>query len=263
MKMIFFASLFLIPAVAFCQDTAARTVAASEPPGRMTKLIRIHYGNAQNLAGLAAHGSDVHVEADNALQAIVLKGKASDVTSVEQILKELDTAVASSRDFELTIWAIGGSNDSSATSQGQMPELLAPVVKQLRAIFPYKNYQVLSTMLIRSKEGSRAENRGVMQTFSNVPNFSHPSVYDVDYSDSNISAEERNALIHLRNFRFVARVPLPEGSDSGGKANWHMEDVLINTDVDLHEGQKVVVGKANVENSDSALFVVLSARLVQ
>lgn len=38
--------------------------------------------------------------------------------------------------------------------------------------------------------------------------------------------------------------------------------VATETDVDLREGQKVVVGKANLDNTDLALFIVLSARLV-
>ena len=40
-------------------------------------------------------------------------------------------------------------------------------------------------------------------------------------------------------------------------------DIGIQTDVDLREGQKVVVGKSNIESTDSALFVILTAKLVQ
>jgi hypothetical protein len=96
-----------------------------------------------------------------------------------------------------------------------------------------------------------------MHAFSSIPNFAHPSTYQVQYDDSTVSAEERSTLVHLSNFRFITRVPVGSGSQ------WQNEDVSINTDVDLREAQKVVVGKANVGNSDSALFVVLSARLVQ
>ncbi|HVN83075.1 MAG TPA: hypothetical protein VMW38_29095 [Terriglobia bacterium] len=39
-------------------------------------------------------------------------------------------------------------------------------------------------------------------------------------------------------------------------------DTGINTDLDVREGQKVVVGKATVDNSNNALFLVLTARVV-
>jgi hypothetical protein len=243
-------ALVIIPALSFGQSAAPDSSSQ-----RVTKLVRVHYGNAKNLAGLAASGSGLNVQADNALQAIVLNGKAADVESVEQMIKELDTAAASARDFELTVWTIGGSNDSEP--EGQISDSIAPVVRQLKAIFPYKNYEVLSTMLIRSREGTKAGNNGVMHAFSKMSNVPFASSYSVDYDDSTLSMEERNTVIHLHNFRFVMHVPVGSGSQ------WQNQDVSINTDVDLREGQKVVVGKANVGNSDSALFVVLSARLVQ
>ncbi|MBV8808283.1 MAG: hypothetical protein JO033_06370 [Acidobacteriaceae bacterium] len=257
MKTFFCASLLLIPVLALPQNTEVQTVTGSVPSAKVTKIVRVHHGNARNLAELAAHGSNVSAAADNALQAIVLTGNTSDVSSVEQMVKELDTAAASSRDFELTIWAIGGSNDPESAPEGQIPESIAPVVKQLRAIFPYKTYDVLSTMLIRSREGTSAGNGGVMHAFSKTPSAPFPSTYNVHYADSTVSMDERTALIHLHDFRFVTHVPVGSGSQ------WQNEEVSIQTDVDLRDGQKVVVGKSNVGSSDSALFVVLSARLVQ
>jgi len=39
-------------------------------------------------------------------------------------------------------------------------------------------------------------------------------------------------------------------------------DTGIATDVDIREGQKVVVGKANMDGSDRASIVVLTAKVV-
>ena len=36
----------------------------------------------------------------------------------------------------------------------------------------------------------------------------------------------------------------------------------ITTDIDVREGQKVVVGKANIDNSDNALILILTAKVV-
>ena len=37
----------------------------------------------------------------------------------------------------------------------------------------------------------------------------------------------------------------------------------INTSIDVREGQKVVVGKANIDNADSALILILTAKVVE
>ena len=40
-------------------------------------------------------------------------------------------------------------------------------------------------------------------------------------------------------------------------------DTGLNTDVDIREGQKVVVGKANMDGSDRASIVILTAKVVE
>ena len=40
-------------------------------------------------------------------------------------------------------------------------------------------------------------------------------------------------------------------------------NALIHTSIDIHEGQKVVVGKANIDNADNALILVLTAKVIE
>jgi hypothetical protein len=42
-----------------------------------------------------------------------------------------------------------------------------------------------------------------------------------------------------------------------------VNDVKIETDVDMTENQKVVVGKANIDGSANALIVILTAKVVE
>jgi hypothetical protein len=37
---------------------------------------------------------------------------------------------------------------------------------------------------------------------------------------------------------------------------------VISTSIDAKEGQKVVVGKANIDNADSALILILTAKVI-
>lgn len=232
--------LALLPLFAFAQE-------------QVTKIVHVQYANAQTLARMASMASNVAADADNTLHVIVLKGQPSAVDSVQQTIRELDVPSAAPgwKDIEVIVSVIGASSGSDLPGQ-EMPGAMAPVVKQLRAIFPYKNYQLLSSMLLRSKEGAKAENKGNMKGFPSGGGSSIPGGYSVSYTYSSVSSEQNKPVIHLRNFQFSMDVP----------SSNRMFNVGVETDIDLPQGQKTVVGKANVESSDLALFVVLTARLV-
>ena len=232
----------------------------------VTKVVRVQYALPEKIADLI-HGGNTVVRADNILKVIVLKGSPNDVASLEQTVRELDVPAAAltfhkSKDVELIVSVIGGSDKADLLSGGQVPEAMVPVIKQLRAAFPYKNYQLLSSMLLRSSEGAKAGNNGVMKSVTNLGSYSHPNGYAVGFDEASVSSDEGKPTIHLRNFLFKTTVPIPIGGDTN-TSQFQMSDIAIRTDVDLREGQKIVAGKANLENSDLALFVVLTARLVE
>jgi len=236
--------LCLFPVLARPQEPAAEG-------GAVTKVVRVHTG-ARNLAALASGGSRVEVRADDVLKAIVLRGKPADVSALENTIRELDSAssnLGSSKNVELTVYLLSGSSSSSPSATEEKLPVVAPVVKQLHAVFPYSNYQLLSTMLLRSGEGTPASTSGLLKGFGNS---TAPSHYEVSYKAARVSADEAGPSIHLMGFHFLLRVAIGAS----------MFDAGVETDVDLRDGQKVVVGKSNVETADSALFVVLVAKLV-
>ena len=227
----------------------------------VTKIVRVHSARPEKLAAMVSAGN-VAIRADDALKAIVVRGKPADVATVEQTIRELDNSStpAASRDVELMVYLVSGSNaaPTPSTPAEKLPAL-APVVKQLRAIFPYSDYQLLSTMLLRSGEGTGTASTGLLKPFQNGNNGStYPSTYAINFKDATISQEGGRPSIHLRQFHFSTR-PFITVSATAGQ-NY---DIGIQTDVDLPEGQKVVVGKANIESADSAIFVILSAKLMQ
>jgi len=227
---------------------------------RITKIVRVH-GNASIIASLAVIPG-VSVEGDNQLRVIVIKGIRSDVAAVERTIQELDTAAPATsepKNIELVVYVIGGSMDPIPGVPEASVDALTPVLKQLRAVFPYKNYQTLSTMVVRSGQDSKAINSGMMKTVQSNGNSSElvePSVYHIQYNSARIS-QETPPVIHLNGFHFGARIPVKTGSD------FHQVDVGTETDVDLREGQKVVVANSNLGNANISLFLVLTARLVQ
>ncbi len=232
-RLAFFVSIILFPEIVLSQTAAEPGPGASPAPRQVIKIIRVRYGKAQTLADLTRSNS-VIVNADDSLQAIVLKGDPPQVAEMEKAIHDLDvpsTSPAPQKDIELTVSVVAGSSNAEAAP---VPEDMGPVVKQLRAIFPYKNYKVLGSMLLRSREGAKSENQGVMKSIFSFADRSYPTVYIVQYDDSSSSLQEGKALIHLGNFRFSLHFPLQNGSATS-VSNF---DVLIATDVDVREGKR-------------------------
>jgi hypothetical protein len=225
------------------------------PPVTVTRMVRVQYGNPQTIAYLASAGLNVSANADNTLRAVVIKGSSDLVTEVVRVIHELDVpaSLPISKDIEVTVSVLGASSKPAAFAQGgELPQSLAPVVKQIGAIFPYKSYQLVSSMLMRSREGGKSENQGVIQGVSG----DYESPYKLSYDEATASTSDGKPLLHLRNFRFTAFARIPAGPQS-----FQTSDIGLLADIDLREGEKVVVGKASTGDGDSALFVILSGRL--
>ncbi len=261
----------LLQSLAFAQANTDANPAQMEP---VVKVVRVR-GDANELARLACNNSGIGCTPSQALRAVVVRGRPADVARTEETIQKLDGFNAGpsggpTKNVETTVYVIAGSAEPIPGTQDVSGEALTPVVKQLRAIFPYNHYQLLSTMLLRSSEGSKAYASGLMKSVSTVPDYSQPALYKLQYERATLS-NDSGASIKLYNFSFTANVPVVSGtlkSTSTGKpapystTQFSLTNIGINSDVDLREGQKVVVGKVNVGDSNTCFFIVLSARLV-
>lgn len=237
----------------------------AENSSSIVKIVRVR-GDAQTIGNLAAAHSGTTYMVSDQLHAIVLRGRPAYVEDVERTIRELDALSTSSpdsgktKDIETTFYVLAGSAEPLANTSEVASGVLTPVVKQLRAIFPYSHYQLLSTMLIRSAQNGHGNTEGSFSTPGKTPDVAGPSHYELWYDSASMTPGPP-ASVHLKKLHFKARIPYPMERDSAGKTQFNFVVAGIESDVDLLEGQQVVVGKANVSNPDICLFLVLSARL--
>jgi hypothetical protein len=91
-------------------------------------------------------------------------------------------------------------------------------------------------------------------------------VSSIAYGGAQIIYEAGKPAIRFRNFRLTAHVDREVGAGSHNPdvkpavTQTQRFDINISTALDIREGQRIVAGKANIDGSDSALFVVLTAR---
>jgi len=240
MKKIIWTALALA-ALAFAQD---KEVAP--------KVIPIHYVNVNRLAQLINNIPGVSVKADETMHVLVISGRPDGVAAIEEVIKKLDVPEPKSPDFELTGYLVTGSPQ---VRPDDVPADLNATVKQLHGLFSYKSYRVLETFVLRggTQRGDRFTNGS---TSGILPGTT--SDYSFYYQNA-IVANTTPRSVHLMNMRLNIQTPTTYRNKNGELEH---RSVGISNDIDIPEGQKVVVGKSNFTGGDDALILVLSAKIL-
>ena len=149
----------------------------------------------------------------------------------------------------------------------KVPSNLEPVVKQLRASLPFKNYRLAATLINRVKNEGRLNLQWVggpllasAAASSQTPSFNEFKVNQVKLATD---ANGRD-VVRMDGFRFGARSPIQTGtaiaSNSPTAPVIHYENTGLNTDISMHEGEPVIVGTLNLGPSGDAIILVMTAR---
>ena len=219
---------------------------------RAQRVVEIKNGDARQIF-VAVRALGGEVVSTNEGNRILLSGPKAAVDGTEALIKQLDVAAPPRKNLELTVYMVAASTQPSSGSP--LPDALAPVTTQLRAVFPYKGFRLIDSFVLRARLGEGAETSGFIGQNASGSR----TVYGFKVRRLDMESQSEKPLIRVDGIRLSIRVPVvasPKGEISYIEAT-------INTDVDLHEGQKVVVGKTSaLEGPDGALFLVISAKVV-
>jgi hypothetical protein len=211
------------------------------------KLIEVKNLDITQLSGfLMAFG--VRYSGIPGSRLIALNGQKENVIAAEEAIKRMDVP---RKNIELTFQIIAATVQADAE---KVPADLEPVVKQLKSAFLYQGYRVLETMFVRNREGSYGRATGVMPG----PPGGRKAFFSVEFRSSSISTDSKGAVIHLERLQIGGR--LPTGVNAKGETDY--QNAGIEADVDVREGQKAVVGKSSVDVKDGAIFMVVTAKVV-
>jgi hypothetical protein len=221
---------------------------------RVTHVVTIKNGDVQainrTLHGILG-GTNISIATES--DHLVLSGPKEELATFEEVIKQLDLPPAPEQNVQTTVYMIAASQ---APSSAVIPAELEPVVTQLKGLFPYKGYRVLDDFILRSRSGQGAEASGFVPTASSA---AAKPIYQARFSRVTVDNTDKGHVMRFNGLRLGMRVPTADGA---GKANY--VDVGINTDVDVPEGKKVVVGKTGaMDGPDSALIMVISAKVVE
>jgi hypothetical protein len=162
------------------------------------------------------------------------------LTAAEELLRRLDVP---QKNIELTFHIIA-SGPAGDAAVGTIPAELQSVVTQLRSTFAFPGYRVLETAVVRTRDGSSAEIDGAIAGFGN---------YGIRFRPIRLSegAPWQVRLDGLQLRQQVVRYRAEKVAET--------DSASLKADVDVREGQKVVVGKSTMR--ESAIFLVVSVRV--
>jgi hypothetical protein len=182
------------------------------------------------------------------MRAIAVTADSHAMGVIEDAIRQLDTPAAAPKNVELTMYLIMGSNAESAANPA-VPKELEGVVTQLKSAFPFKDYQQMDSIELRTRTGERVnvDSAGGVVVTRDEP--AGKSVW-TNFSARSIGLAQDGSTVRLDDMR----------------ASIHWPDIgpalSLNASMDVKEGQKVVVGRIGVKH-DQALFLVLTAHVVQ
>lgn len=213
------------------------------PPAEATRIFAIKYADARQLMSLI-QVFGVKVSYDDRANVIAVHGARETLDSIADVIKSLDVP-RKIQNVELTAYLL------LATEKGPPgpvpPAVLEPVLKQLRGIFQYKDYRLLDTAYLRVRDGESVSTAGSLAGERlDLPN------YSIFINRVRVSPDEKDASVRLEQLNlelFNPNAPKPTSAK-------------IRTDIDIREGQKVVVGKASLTSAQDAVIMVIAAKLV-
>jgi hypothetical protein len=168
--------------------------------------------------------------------------------------------------LETQLYLIVGTNQD--VDDARLPAALDPVVKQLRASLPFKNYRLAATLINRVKNEGRLElsfiggplaTQSIAAT-STAPSFSQFKIRQVKLSRNS----DNQAIVQLLGFNFGARIPIqspgPIAANGAVTPILNYENTGVYTDISMRESEPVIVGTLNVGPSNDAIILVVSAK---
>ena len=242
-------------AFACCAAGQGNTATTSKPPEIESKLILLKHAKASDVARLLGNAG-LPASGDDGLRAIVVRSTPDKIEEVDRIVKQLDAepqpqAKTEPVNCDLIIYVLGATKASSA--EGQLSQGLLPVVKQLKAVFPYQSYRLLETLSQRSRVGASTSLVGILPPFEGT-NSNFPSRYALIYTLGGVSNERGQWIARVDKFSFGVEFRVDNSSFN--------RNAEVKSSFDVKSGQKIAIGNASV-TGEEAIFLVVEAKPVE
>jgi hypothetical protein len=194
------------------------------------------------------------VSPNQEFRTITVRDFPENIAVIEEAIRRLDTPEAPRPAVEFRVHLLVASNDEAVSNR--YPAELSDVVRQLQASLGYKNFALLGSQVVRSKEGRDTNNRGVADPKASNDTAASRSPITFSYNIHGVTLDSAGARprVQLEEFAVEMTVPILRG---GGGNDYVPQNVGFKNPVTLRDGERVVAGTMTV--ADKSVIVVISA----
>ncbi len=156
------------------------------------------------------------------------------------------------KNVELTVYMLSGTQ----TPGDDVPQDLASTVKQLHSLFTYKGYKLAESFILRGRSAPDTRNMENAYTSGVLPGSGVH--YDFRYGRIRVS-QDKPYMVHIDSLSM--NLTTTSYGPDGKQRNVNIGS--IQTELDLAEGQKTVVGKSSIDNAGNALILVIVPKVIE
>jgi|SRR5579872_1323927 len=162
---------------------------------------------------------------------------------------------AEAQNVELTVYLLTGAAGGQAADE--VPQDLTATVKQLHSVFTYKSYRLADSFVLRGRSyTSSSAGRGAYTDGILPANALH---YRFGYNRLWVTGDPPRT-VHVDGLNLNLSRPPVTTKDGKQRSDGVAS---INTDLDVRDGQKTVVGKSSVDTTGDALILVIVPKVIE
>ena len=244
--------LALAAGLSLAAQDAKKGDAAPKKP-QVQRLFILKYADPMQLVTLL-QVFDASVRQNAEMHALAIEASPEAMRAIEDAIQKLDVPSAMPKNIEMTVYLLVAT-DAATQAGSAIPKDLEAVATQLKDAFPFKNYGLLDVLTFRTRTGQS------VSTTSSGGSFqigSRPVSVISSLRIASIGVESDGSTVRIDKMNSDYRVPVPS---SNGVEQYTYQNLGIQTDLDIKEGQKVVVGRLGIIH-DQALFLVMMAKVL-
>ena len=159
--------------------------------------------------------------------------------------------------YEMALNVLVGSNEAGRGAE--VPANLSAISKQLKSMFPFANYRIVTTFFIRLSNTGNIEYKSISNLFGEE-SANDPQSF-VDWSINNVQVHQNG--LQARSFRFGARVPVRSIGVREGQTttmvNYENIGLTLNP-IGIPPSKPTLLGTINLPRSAGTMFLVATIK---
>jgi hypothetical protein len=215
---------------------------------------------------------NVRYVADDKLRMILVYAPPDVVAQMRRVVEELDrpgSEAAIGRNIEMTMAFLRCSmKPQSGSESAALPADLEASARQLRAATQYKHIEVWDIVPLRLQEGKDAVQ--TLRLPGSIPEMPGAlTTAQIELRPEAVTRKDASRYVRFDHLKISFRVPYSTALKTTGAAGnplvstqFQYVDVRLVTAGDFKEGQKTILGKLSGMEDETAIFVVISLKVL-